>query len=262
MALYFLNAKTKKLFEKPDQNLYRVQPLDRAVEILEKKRWAFVSPTLWNDPFEKAFLEAEYRHSEGDSFELPLKPKKINGQPHYRLFSVCFTATRESEAFWKTYSPNGDGIRFSIKAAALKAALAKLENYDIYIGLAKYEDYEEMYEFEKNAAFWKALQSEKINTTHLKLMLKKRTPFEYENEVRVLLLAKNETTDPVIKIPMTETRQLIHQIKLDPRMGTHMARMVKEVFYGMGFTPDTVKKSRLYSKPEECIMFKPGQFLE
>jgi hypothetical protein len=254
MALHFLNEETKLIFEDPEKLLFRVLPLDRVIEILDKKRWAFVSPTLWNDPFEKAFLEAEYKHK-GKAFSLPIKPTKVGNELQYRLFSVCFTETRESEAFWKTYSPNGDGIRLAVKATALKAVLSKIRDYDVYIGKAVYEDYEKLYRFQRDVKFWKELRSATINETHLKLMLKKRMPFEYENEVRIMLLRKTPMTKSVAKVSILKTKELIHGIKLDPRMGTYMARMVKGVFFSKGFSPTVVRKSRLYSKPESTITF-------
>lgn len=55
MAVHFLTDDTKTFFDDPEKLLFRVMPLDRVIEIVEKNRWAFVSPTLWNDPFEKAF---------------------------------------------------------------------------------------------------------------------------------------------------------------------------------------------------------------
>jgi hypothetical protein len=237
MAVHFLTDDSKTFFDDPEKLLFRVMPLDRVIEVVEKNRWAFVSPTLWNDPFEKAFLEAEYKH-QGKAFFLPLKPKKVSSELQYSLFSVCFTATRESEAFWKTYSPNGDGIRLTVKATVLKTALAKL------------------YRFQKDVKFWKELQSQTINETHLKLMLKKRLPFEYENEIRIMLLRKTPMTKSVAKVSLTKANELISGIKLNPRMGTYMARMVKEIFCAKGFTADVVRKSRLYSKPESTITFK------
>ena len=254
MALYFLNHETKLVFEDPQKLLFRVLPLDRVMEILEKNRWAFVSPTLWNDPFEKAFLEAEYNHK-GNKFSLPIKPANIKDEIHYRLFSVCFTETRESEAFWKTYSPNGDGIRLTVKAMNLKDSLSVLKDYDVYIGKAVYEDYKKLYSFQRNENYWKDLQSKEINETHLNLMLKKRLPFQYENEIRIMLIRKTAMTNSVAKISIKKTKELIHGIKLDPRMGTYMAKMVKEIFAKKGFDPKSVRKSRLYSKPGSTIIF-------
>ena len=173
MALYFLNEKTEQIFNDPDKLLYRVLPLDRVAEIIEKSKWAFVSPTLWNDPFEKAFLEAEYKHN-GKTFTLPIKPQKTSNGVNYKLFSVCFTETMESEAFWKTYAPNGDGIRLCVKAASLKQALQNIRDYDVYIGKANYENFESLYKFKGDEHFWNELKSKEINTTHLNLMLKKK----------------------------------------------------------------------------------------
>lgn len=255
MAIHFLNEDTQLIFEQPDKLLYKVLPLDRIMEVLEKSRWAFVSPTLWNDPFEKAFLEAEYKHS-GEAFFLPIKPKKTPEGLNYVLFSSCFTLTNESEAFWKTYSPNGDGIRIAVNAMEFKAALAKISDYDVYIGKAIYETHDNLYKFQTDAPFWKQLKSKTVNKTHLRLLLKKRMPFEYENEIRILLLRKTPMKKSVAKIKMTDPKKLIKTIKLDPRIGTYMGRMIKEAFASRGFNSKVIRKSGLYAKPESTILFK------
>ncbi|HUM50688.1 MAG TPA: DUF2971 domain-containing protein [Chitinophagales bacterium] len=255
MALFFLNKESQAIFDNPEKFLYRVMPLDRIMEILEKNRWPFVSPTLWNDPFEKAFIEAEYKHN-GTNFCLPIKPNKVSGDIHYTLFSACFTETSESEAFWKTYSPNGDGIRLKVNASQFRDSLSQIKNFDIYIGKASYEDYKSLYKFQEDETFWKDLQSKNTNETHLKLLLKKRLPFKYENEVRILLLRKKPMLKSVAKVTLPKTISLIQGIKLDPRMGTYMAKMVKESFINKGFQPEVIRKSRLYSKPNSTITFK------
>jgi len=254
MALYFLNPETQSIFDDKDKLLYKVLSFDRIMEALEKERWAFVSPTLWNDPFEKAFLEAEYKHS-GKAFSLPIKPVKKSDGLNYNLFASCFTETPESEAFWKTYSPNGDGIRVTFNASDLKAKLSNLRDYDVYIGKAVYENYDKLYKFKQDANFWRKLQSQKVNSTHLELMLKKRLPFAYENEVRVLLLRKDSMTKSVAKVKISNLKNLIKAVKLDPRMGIYMSKMIKEAFSNKGFDKTVVRKSRLYSKPNSTIVF-------
>ena len=75
--------------------------------MLKTENWAFVTPTLWNDPYERAFLEAEYKYKD-EKFFLPIKPEKVDSKIRYNLFSMCFTQIKESEAFWNTYTPKND----------------------------------------------------------------------------------------------------------------------------------------------------------
>ncbi len=254
MAIYFLNNEAEAIFKCKNKLLYKVLPLDRIMESLEKGKWAFVSPTLWTDPFERAFLEAEYKHK-GKTFSLPIKPSKQENGLCYTLFASCFTETPESEAFWKTYSPNGDGIRVTINVSDFTTKLSKLKDYDVYIGKAVYEKYESLYKFKDDLSFWRKIQSSTVNKTHLELLLKKRLPFAYEDEVRILLLRKNPMTKSVAKVTIPNFQSLIKAIKLDPRMGVYMSKMVKEAFHKKGFDKEMVRKSRLYSKPDSTIIF-------
>lgn len=253
MAIYFLNEESKKILEESNKLLYKIMPVDRVLEFLEKGRWAFVSPTLWQDPFERAFLEANYKHK-GKLFTLPVKPSLINEKLYYNLFASCFTETKESEAFWKTYSPNGDGIRVAINASTLISKLSSLKDYDVYIGKALYQNYETLYKFKTDKTYWMNLESTTVNKTHLELLLKKRIPFEYENEIRVLLLRKKRMKNSIAKVTIPDFKNLIVGIKLDPRMGLYMSKFVKEIFH-KNFDRKLIKKSTLYSKPKSTIFF-------
>ena len=60
MALYFLNEEAKAIFEDKEKLLFKVLPLSRIMESLEKGRWAFVSPTLWKKQTEFRFHYENY----------------------------------------------------------------------------------------------------------------------------------------------------------------------------------------------------------
>lgn len=254
MALHYLDNEAQQLFENPNQLLYKVMPLDRVLEMLEKQRWAFVSPTLWIDPFEKAFILAEFNHN-GIKFNLPIKPKNLAGKPTYQLFATCLTETNESEAFWKTYSPNSDGIRITLKPFVLKTALSNLQNFDVYIGKALYEDYNDLYRFNGDEELWNKLNSKTINESHLNLMLKKRLPFEFENEIRILLVRKKSMSLSITKVLIKSIKELINNITLDPRMGPFVVKMVKEALVQKGFQETVIDQSNLYSTPNSKITF-------
>jgi hypothetical protein len=256
MAVFFLNDETKNLFNEEKTALYRVLSIDRLIELLEKDKWAFVSPTLWSDPYEKAFIEAEYHHN-GENFSIPIKPTKVGDQVQYSLFCMCWTETRESDAFWKTYTPNSDGVKIAIWAKDMINAFSKIKDYDVYIGKASYEDYRTLYSFKDDSKFWKRLKSNIINETHLGLMLKKRIPFSYEKEVRILLVRKSPMERNIAKILIPDSASLIHSFKFDPRMGSYMFRVLKSIMINkFQIRENIIRQSRLYKKPSGNISFK------
>lgn len=250
MAVYFLDKKTEQKFADPDKRFYRIMNCDRAVDMFEKNHWAFVSPELWNDPFERAFLDATY-NIKNKSFNLPIIPND-DGRI---LFAQCFSETSESEAFWNTYAPNKDGVSFCITAQSLLSVLNNIKYYDVYIGAARYETYSEMYDMKRELQFWFDIMDEKNTRAHLELMLKKRKQFEFEKEIRILLLRKKRMKSKVSRVRVSNCNLLYERIKLDPRMGNSMASMIKREFSDHYEVSAEIVHSGLYKKPGRHIRF-------
>lgn len=250
MPIIFLDGESEKHFNDDDKIYYRVISLDRAIEMLDKNRWAFVSPSLWNDPFEKAFLNADYNHV-GKEFNLPFKPDKRG----HCLFAQCWTVTRESEAFWKTYTPNEDGIRISIKATILFKVLNNIRDYTVYVGYAKYEDYRKLYAFKTDNDIWTELKKPIINKDHLRMMLKKRHQFSYEVEIRILLIRKSRMKRKVAKLRVRNTHKILEKFTLDPRMGSHIANFLKRKLKDHYKVTGDIEQSQLYKKPGGIIKY-------
>lgn len=248
----FLNKETEQLFNEDKKALYRVISIDRLIEILDKDKWAFVSPTMWNDPYEKAFIEAEYHHNR-KKFFLPIKPIRSGENMQYSLFAMCWTETRESEAFWKTYTPNSDGVKITVWAKDLLAILKKIRDYDVYIGKACYESFEDLYSFKGDDEYWKQLMSKTINETHLKLMLKKRIPFNYEKEVRIILVRRTPRINSIAKVSIPDSKKFIHSYRFDPRMGSYMFKILRDTLVSQYHLPSIIRQSRLYAKPRGII---------
>lgn len=249
MAITYLDNETKKLFEEGDKFIYRVTSLDRVLDMFEYNRLVFVSPEMWNDPFEKAFLVAKYKFNDTE-FELPIKPSKSGTS----LFAQCWTLTSESEAFWNTYAPNKDGISICIRASNLKNILSSIQKYNVFVGLAKYQHYDKLYEFKGDNEYWKALSEKGTNESHLKLLLKKRIQFKYEQELRILLVRKKPMKPKISRLRVGMIANKIESIIIDPRMGSQLVELVKKTFPQYGFEGKCVQ-SGLYRKPARNVTF-------
>jgi hypothetical protein len=250
MAVYFLDSITEKKFSDPNKRFFRIISCDRAIEMLDKNQWVFVSPELWNDPYERAFLEATYNIGD-QTFNLPIMPNK-DGRI---LYAQCFSETSESEGFWNTYSPTKDGISFSITAQSLLEVLNNVKSYDVYIGAARYETHQEMYDIKRNVQFWFDIMDAKNTKEHLKLMLKKRKQFEFEKEIRILLLRKKRMNTKISRIKVENCNLLYDKIRFDPRMGKNFAEMLKREFKDHYNVNAELVHSGLYKKPGRHIRF-------
>lgn len=82
----------------------------------------------------------------------------------------------------------------------------------------------------------------------IRLLLLKRIAFQYENEVRILIVKGVKTQEKGIKIPFGTImpNELIDRITIDPSVGAHTEKMLKELFKKTyNFTK--VYKSQLYT---------------
>ena len=88
----------KKLIAKP---IYRIEPFDRLIEILRSKRLTLVSPSKWEDPFENFILSAKIKVGQ----------HKLAFADHDRFYGSCWTWKGYSDALWRIYSPDKQGVR-------------------------------------------------------------------------------------------------------------------------------------------------------
>jgi hypothetical protein len=242
MDLKFVNL-TREDFLRDYQNLYRFVPLHRFIEIFEKKALTFVYLGLWKDPFERFFLEAKYR-LDGKDFDLPIKN---------RLFSMCWSRTKESEAFWNTYVQHNDGVRIQvggIEMLNMLDAFCAGSSYQVFIGKVRYLNILELKKYEKDWKFIRQLNSSFLNVSHIELMLLKRRPFEFEDEIRILLFPDEKRRSIIYEVPVNP-REFIRESLLDPRMEEVTANMIKSYFRSEHQV--NLKKSRLYAKKKILI---------
>ncbi|HOG19093.1 MAG TPA: DUF2971 domain-containing protein [Salinivirgaceae bacterium] len=236
MAINFVNT-TRESFLEEHKRVYRFMTLDRFVEILKTKKIALVNPSEWEDPFEKYFLDREYI-IDNERFNLPIKDK---------VFAMCVSGTINSEAFWKVYAPKGNGIRLTFNTEKLLTNfLDNIYNADVYIGNVCYQFTKKFYDlpFDKKVLI-DEIKNDKIGRQQIELLLKKRTSFLYEDEVRIMVIPQKNSKDTSIFLTPTEIASYTEECNLDPRLGKYHAEVLKEYFKeNFGFK---VSHSRLFS---------------
>jgi len=83
MAINFIKISREDFLRK---EVYRFLTLDWFIEAVKSKNFAFINPSLWEDPFEKFFLERDFIIN-GETFNLPAKDK---------IFAVCVSRSKTS----------------------------------------------------------------------------------------------------------------------------------------------------------------------
>ena len=253
--LYFLNLTETEFLSK--KLLYKHMPLENALRTLKNKSLWFANPETWSDPFEKRFLEAKYLKGDKEkTFRWP-----------GRLFCTCMTQTQSSEAFWNAYSQGEIAIELRIVREKLLEELKKqAKEYHIFIGKVEYMKTADIKKTElKNIPFNPPLKV-LLNSPEFaaRLFLLKRIAFQYEDEVRIILLKKNKTQEKGIEFKYTcDNIDLISTIVIDPRIGDSTFEMLYNYFSEkFGLKPylsgkkmvKRVLRSQLYAIPEKATL--------
>lgn len=213
--IHFVNIKEDDFLS--SKLLYKHMPLENALRTLKNKTLWFANPTTWPDPFEKRFIEAKYMR-EGKEVEFTWKG---------RIFCTCMSQTQSSEAYWNAYSRGEIGIELRIRREVL---LEELKIHaainDIFIGTVEYMKTADIITKElKNIPFSPSIaMSPNSQEFAARLFLLKRIAFQYEDEVRIIVLKKRKTQEQGIELSYTcDNEDLYSRIVLDPKLGDNTA---------------------------------------
>lgn len=229
------NNKMIDKFCRNHKYIYRYLPFERFLEVMHKKQLAFISPTKWNDPFDNFLFKYEIQNKENTFLN--------------KLFVGCFTLNPHSQAYWKTYAPEGYSVRLRFRTSKLFDAIKNLNDKSWY-GELNYKRETEIIEIFQNTQGLKdSLENDEVNDTFLKVFTLKRMPFEYEKEVRIIIESK-PLKDRIRRINI-DLESLISDIYLDPRIKSNEEKAFKSYLKQFNIP---VRKSQLFQ--EKRILIK------
>lgn len=198
----------------PRKYLYKYVRYSSFIDSVRSHRLVFVSPNLWQDPWECVYYETDYC-----SYNY-IRPQ---------IACLCTTenATENEYAAWKLYvnNPQDKSLRISLNVDNL---LFQLNDYainnhcQVYIGKM-------IYEFERgeiqqlhtdNNKFFKDqfFFSPFTDINYLSLMCLKRKAFKYENEVRIFIVKQNalyENNNNIISVTV-DFSKVVKKIVIAP----------------------------------------------
>ena len=201
--------------------LYKYLSLEHTLLTLKKGIW-FSKPDAWNDPFEKKYYNGEYISCDGDRISFPFKN---------RIACTCFTTREKSEAYWKTYANESTCAQLSIERKGFLESIRKCRiNGTFYIGKMKYIKGDE-FKLPISSMLCDDHFDIKNPEDALKLLLRKRKDFEYEEEIRIIfLLTEKEFDDKEKGRYITIDNDIINSIKISPNCGKETFEVLK---YGL-----------------------------
>ena len=97
--------------------IYRIIAFDRLFEIFKNKKLTLVQPKLWDDPFENCILQGKF-FFQGVG--------KVGVAYRTSFYGLCWTLHEETDAMWRIYAPNKDGIK-------IKTTINYLIHYWIHV---------------------------------------------------------------------------------------------------------------------------------
>lgn len=227
------------LKDKLDTPIYRIMPISRFLQLLEDKKLTLVKPKKWDDPFENALLNCDFETSDGEICSFAAKDS---------VYGQCWTFHRETDAMWRIYSHDKDGIRVSTTPRKLLASLQKAapeyNNVRCFIGKVSYL---------KTKNLLEKLQSINLLNTDgsgiAESLLYKRIAFKHENEVRLIYTGEdNNCVSDIFQFDIDPSK-LLDKLLFDPRMDEELRQKYKNEISKRGCTTK-VRRSNLYDAPE------------
>ena len=240
-----LNEENYLNLNETDKNryVYRIISTARLYELFAKRENVLVRPSMWDDPFENFILNSRAKLSDGTVVQFGFNNS---------YYGQCWTLNQTSDAMWRIYSPNSDGVRIRTTirklASSLSGGLSQWATIQAFIGKVRYLRDKELIQF-ANHVFTSGLNSAALAKT----LLVKRKAFRHEREVR-LLYSENENNpaNDLFRYSV-DPHSFIDQIMIDPRLpSTEVSNLKKEIKSKTGFT-GKILRSRLYAPPTGMI---------
>lgn len=224
------------------RHIYRIIPVKRLYQFFERRKNVLVRPSRWEDPFENFVLNSQARLPDGTLVRFGFNND---------FYGQCWTLQTASDAMWRIYSPDADGVRIrtSVRklARSLSGGLGEWAHVQAFIGKVRYLRDAELLDF-ANSVFAHGLDPVPLANT----LLVKRRAFVHEREVRLLYLEKSDSGESLFSYDV-DPHELVEQIMIDPRLPLDkVADLKEEIERKTGFAGPIVR-SLLYAPPEGMI---------
>ena len=222
-----------------DKPIYRIFSIDYLLELFSTNELTLVKPKLWDDPFENLLINT-------------LVENDITFANSYRqnIFAQCWTLHRETDAMWRIYSQNKDGIKIKTTPRKLLFAILKSDTniqFDMrrscFIGKVQYinkNDILEELKIKSNSLY--------DNSGKAISLLIKRIEFRHEKEVRIIFLDQEIENNSDTKKIKINSFDLFEEVVFDPRLSELKYIALSNYIKFVGYK-GKISKSQLYNVP-------------
>jgi hypothetical protein len=239
-----------------DKSIYRIFSFARLREIFETRQVTLVKPKLWDDPFENFILNSTGVLPDGREFQNGFRDS---------FYGQCWSLTKESDAMWRIYSPDKNGVKIKSTVRKLFTPLFQAEgvhrningnqyNLSSFVGRVKYQGTKKLL----NMLNDKERMSNKIfdqsGWGQASSFYFKRWAFRHENEVRIMYNKHQRHSDNLFKFDINPI-ELIDEIVFDPRMRLDEYQHCKSEIRSWGYNKNIIQ-SGLYKIKEFRIQLR------
>lgn len=231
-----------------DQPIYRIYPKNRFIDLLSTKTNVLVQPALWDDPMENFFLKSVVKTESGELVSLENIAAGWYGQ--------CWTTKEESDAMWRIYSHDKNGVKVRTTIRKLFESLYDetdgFRKLKYFVGRVSYRSRIEIENFLSQIAFTDVAvggQADKFAST----LCIKRPEFDHEQEVRLLFqdTQKQHTGKKFIAFNL-EHSLVFDEVVIDPRMTETEFDAIKAELIAKGCVA-SITQSTLYKISKTII---------
>lgn len=241
-----------------NQDIYRIYPFNRFMDLMTSKKNVLVKTSLWEDPFENFILNSTGKLPTGETFTIASREQ---------YFGQCWSLKKESDAMWRIYSHHikdlttqkliidNIGIKvkstirnvfeplFSIQDNHIYPFNGELYNVCSFVGKVKYHNKKDLITLlEQNAG---DLILDQLGKSQASTLMLKRLAFIHEKEVRVVY--HNNKCSPSDKIYSyaIDPNISFEEIVIDPRISKSLYLEIKGKLVKAGFK-NKIIQSGLY----------------
>lgn len=192
------------------------------------------NPSKWDDPFEEYWYKLF---------------TKNNPVSRFSMYGFCMSDEYRSDALWRIYSPEKDGVRIKINLRKFCEAVLDADNFNgrLFVGHVEYLSDSKLVKLAED------IRSENHRglTNTIRPWYTKRTAFTHEKEVRLIYLSSEPQVDGcTLRLP--NHMNFVETLLIEPRMPEKDASSYKRDLKAWSKLEESkINQSRLYKLPEK-----------
>lgn len=229
-----------------DKPIYRIIRFSTLEQIFNEQKLTLVKPKKWDDPFENFILKSTGILPDGRELE-------IGFREHF--YGQCWSLTKESDAMWRIYSPDKDGVKIKTTIRKLFTPLFQLggeyknlngEVFNLYsfVGKVKYSGTQTLLSMLKDEKRMSSKIYDQSGWGQASTFFFKRYAFRHEREVRIIYNCQGNLQEDTFCFDINPT-QLFDEIVFDPRMSDELFQGYKEKLIKLSYNK-RITQSNLY----------------